>query len=169
MVSTIPLPIIARICGLGADLGLEAISLVSLFFSFSGRRGYAPSILYNFSMEGAWKRLTTYSDFYGPADGREYFAVEVIGSHVQNSWQQAAADFRRHTESNGLLIGDLRLEGHHSLDHAYPIYSGNAAEKATAAIAALRAFGVESFGRQGGFDYQPTARVSTLVAETALT
>ncbi len=168
VVSTIPLPIIARMCGLGTDLGLEAINLVSLFFSFSGRRGYAPSILYNFSAEGAWKRLTTYSDFYGHADGREFFAVEVIGSHVQNSWQQAEADFRRHTASNGLFVGDLRLEGHHSLDHSYPVYSGNAADKAAAVIAALRAFGVESFGRQGGFDYQPTARVSTQVAETAL-
>lgn len=168
-ISTIPLPIISQMCGLGADIGLQSINLVSLFFSFSGRRGYDASILYNFSMDGAWKRLTTYSDFYGLAEGREYFGVEVIGGHVENSWQKAEADFRHHSERNGLFKGDLRLEGHHSLDHSYPVYSRNAADKAAAAIATLRQFGVESFGRQGGFDYQPTARVSTQVAEAALT
>jgi hypothetical protein len=35
-------------------------------------------------------------------------------------------------------------------------------------MAALRAFGVESLGRQGAFDYQPTARDTTLKAEAAL-
>ena len=42
------------------------------------------------------------------------------------------------------------------------------AERAERAVAALSDFGIESFGRQGGFDYQPTARVSTLKAETML-
>jgi len=168
VVSTVPLEVAARLCGLDADTGLETINLVSLFFSFSGRRGYDPSILYNFSPDGAWKRLTTYSDFYGPAEGREYFAVEVIGSHVGDSPERAEADFRDHVRRNGLFDGDLRLEGHHSLPHAYPIYSRNAGERAAAVIGALKRFGVESFGRQGGFDYQPTARVSTQVAEAML-
>ena len=35
-------------------------------------------------------------------------------------------------------------------------------------IAELRAFGVESIGRQGAFEYQPTARDTTLKAEAAL-
>ena len=35
-------------------------------------------------------------------------------------------------------------------------------------MAELREWGVESFGRQGGFQYQPTARVSTKEAEVAL-
>jgi hypothetical protein len=168
VISTVPLPVAARLCGLGDDTGLEAIHLISLFFSFAGDRGFSPSILYNFSPEGAWKRLTVYSDFYGPAEGRAYFAVEVIGGQVGDSAAAAEADFRDHVRRNGLFRGDLRLEGHYSLDHAYPIYSGNAGERAAAIVAALKALGVESFGRQGGFDYQPTARVSTHVAEAAL-
>jgi hypothetical protein len=54
------------------------------------------------------------------------------------------------------------------LSQAYPVYSGGSGERARRAIAALRGFGIESFGRQGGFQYQPTARVSTLEAEAAL-
>ena len=168
VISTVPLPVAARLCGLADDTGLEAIHLISLFFSFEGERGFAPSILYNFSPEGAWKRLTVYSDFYGRAEGREYFAVEVIGGQVGDSAALAEADFRDHVRRNGLFRGDLRLEGHHTLDHAYPIYSRNAGDRAAAVVAALKGLGVESFGRQGGFGYQPTARVSTQVAESAL-
>ena len=80
----------------------------------------------------------------------------------------AAKDFRQHTSENGLFTGDLRLEGSHIVSNAYPIYTDKADERATNAIAALRAFGVESLGRQGAFDYQPTARDTTLKAEAAL-
>jgi hypothetical protein len=62
----------------------------------------------------------------------------------------------------------LQLEGSHTLQTAYPIYVEGAAQRADEAIQSLQHFGVESFGRQGGFDYQPTARVSTLQAEASL-
>jgi hypothetical protein len=144
------------------------MTLISLFFSFSGDRGFAQSILYNFSHTGAWKRLTVYSDFYGKSDGREYFAAEVNAHHVSGSVETAEQDFRAHVAENGLFVGDLRLEGSNIVSNAYPVYTDNADERAADAIAALRALGVESFGRQGGFDYQPTARVTTLKAEAAL-
>jgi len=68
--------------------------------------------------------------------------VEVNADHVSGSVEIAAKDFRQHTSENGLFTGDLRLEGSH--------------------------IGVESLGRQGAFDYQPTARDTTLKAEAAL-
>ena len=80
----------------------------------------------------------------------------------------AERDFRQHLRANGLFDGDLCLEGSHTLPHAYPIYTGGAGERAAAIIAALREWGIESFGRQGAFQYQPTARVSALEAEAAL-
>ena len=54
------------------------------------------------------------------------------------------------------------------LANAYPIYRNGAAARAAALVDSLRQFGVESFGRQGAFNYQPTARVSTHEAEAAL-
>jgi len=168
VVSTIPVDHVLDLCGLPRERALPTVILVSLYFSFAGRRGFADPILYNFSHGGTWKRLTVYSDFYGPADGREYFGVEVVAPDSGPSVDDAEREFRAHVAANGLFGGDLRLEGSHVLANAYPIYTEGAAERAERAIAALRSFGVESLGRQGGFEYQPTARVSTIVAEATL-
>lgn len=167
LVSTIPVDRACELAGM-SRAPLPTVTLISLFFSFTGERGFEQPILYNFDHTGAWKRLTVYSDFYGPHDGREFFAVEVIAGQVRESVEEAEADFRRHVSANRLFAGDLRLEGTHTLHNAYPIYTGGAATRAGESIAALRELGVESFGRQGAFEYQPTARVSTVQAEEAL-
>ena len=168
VVSTVPIGHAARLCGAHVEERLQTVTLITLFFSFAGERGFRQSILYNFSYDGAWKRLTVYSDFYGLAGGREYFAVEVNADNVDGSVAAAEADFRRHAALNGLFRGTLRLEGAHRLTNAYPVYTDNAADKVERALAAVRACGVESIGRQGLFDYQPTARDTTLKAEAAI-
>lgn len=168
IVSTIPIARAQQLCGLAQQERLATVTLISLFYSFAGDRCFAQPVLFNFSHQGAWKRLTMHSDFYGRVHGREYFGVEVNAEHVAGSIEQADADFRHHTAANHIFVGDLRLEGSHVLETAYPIYTQRAAERAEHAIAGLRQFGVESFGRQGGFDYQPTARVSTVQAEASL-
>jgi hypothetical protein len=168
IVSTIPIHMAEKLCGIETARKLDTITLISLYFSFSGERGFSQPIIYNFSHEGAWKRLTVYSDFYGRVEGREYFTAEVIANHIDGSIEQAEIDFRRHAAANGLFKGDLKLEGGHRLENAYPIYSQGAAKRAAEAIRQLKAFGVESLGRQGAFQYQPTARASTVEAEAAL-
>lgn len=169
MVSTIPIWRAQEICGIPRpDKPLESVTLISLFYSFDGERGFPQPILYNFSYDGSWKRLTVYSDFYGPSRGRQYFAVEVLASQTENSAEKADEDFRGHVGRNGLFRGDLRLEGSMTTPEAYPVYTEGADARAAEAIAVLREHGVESFGRQGGFNYQPTARVSTIEAEAAL-
>lgn len=168
IVSTIPIPRLQALCNLPVSQELETITLLALYFSFDGARGFEEEIIYNFSYDGAWKRLTMYSDFYGRAQGREYFGVEVIANHIGHSVDRAEADFRAHVAANGLFSGDLKLEGSQFLENAYPIYRNGADESAAEAVRSLRAFGIESLGRQGGFNYQPTARVSTIEAEAAL-
>lgn len=168
MISTVPINIAHQLCGLSQEKPLKTITLISLYFSFSGDRGFAQSILYNFSYEAAWKRLTIYSDFYGRTDGREYFAVEVVSNDTITSIELAEAEFRTHAAGNNIFTGDLRLEGGQILENAYPIYTHGAPAEAARQIERLKQFGVESFGRHGAFNYQPTARVSTLEAEWAL-
>jgi protoporphyrinogen oxidase len=168
VISTIPLDRATSLCGIASDDELKTITLLSLFFSFSGNRGFEQSVLYNFSHEGSWKRITMYSDFYGAANGREYFTAEVILDQTDGAAGSAEDEFRKHVHANSLFNGDLTLEGSFVLKNAYPIYSKGSGGQAAAAIRALKALGIESFGRQGGFDYQPTARVSTIEAETAL-
>jgi hypothetical protein len=167
VVSTIPLNRVTALCGIQMEQ-LPGVTLLSLFYSFVGERGFNESIVYNFSQHARWKRLTMYSDFYGQVDGRDYFGVEVVADDTVLSTEAAAQEFRDHTAVNNLFRGDLRLEGGHVLTEAYPVYTGASNERAIQAVAELRAFGVESFGRQGAFRYQPTARVSTTEAEAAL-
>lgn len=168
IVSTIPIQRLQTLCRLPVSQQLETITLLALYFSFDGARGFDEEIIYNFSYDGAWKRLTVYSDFYGRAHGREYFGVEVIANPLNKSVDQAESEFRSHVAANGLFRGDLKLEGSQFLENAYPIYRNGADDTAAEAVERLRAFGIDSFGRQGGFNYQPTARVSTLEAEAAL-
>lgn len=167
IISTVPIDRALQLAGISSE-PLPTVTLVSLFYSFSGNRGFDVPILYNFSETGTWKRLTVYSDFYGVHDGREYFGVEVVDTTGTPNAEDAAAAFRKHTEENGLFSGDLRLEGDNTLANAYPIFTQGSGERAQEAIDILRSFGIESFGRQGGFEYQPTARTSTLKAEASL-
>ena len=168
VISTIPIHVAEKLCGLDSGRKLETITLISLYFSFSGERGFSQSIIYNFSHRGAWKRLTMYSDFYGKVDDRDYFTVEVIGDQIGCSIERAENDFRDHVRANGLFEGDLKLAGSDILGEAYQIYSKGAAGHAAQAMQQLQAVGLESLGRQGGFNYQPTARASTVEAEAAL-
>lgn len=168
VISTIPVAHALQMCGLPADEKLQSVELISLFFSFDGERGFPQPVLFNFAYDGAWKRLTMHSDFYGRINGREYFNVEVVLRSLNGSIDAAASDFFRHVAANGLFKGDLRLEGGRVTANAYPLYAIGAVEQADLAIRTLKAFGVESFGRQGGFDYQPTARVSALNSEAML-
>jgi protoporphyrinogen oxidase len=168
LISTIPIPRVQELCGFAQVEPLDTVTLNTLFYSFSGERGFTQSVLYNFSYEGMWKRLTMYSEFYGDVGGREYFGVEITGGSAGSTAEEADRDFRQHTAANGLLRGELKLEGSHTLASSYPVYSKGAGQRAQRALAELRTFGIESFGRQGGFDYQPTARVSTIMAEDSL-
>jgi hypothetical protein len=174
LVSTIPLARILALCSLRQSGPLPMIELISLFFSFSGRRGFAANVLYNFSRTGRWKRLTMFSDHYGAVEGREYFAVEVNAweamlSTNQDPVRSARDDFLADIARKGLFDGDLRFEGSHRLPNAYPTYPAGAMGTAGRAISDLRELGVESLGRQGGFDYLPTAHEVTTVVEAALT
>jgi protoporphyrinogen oxidase len=169
LISTIPVDRAYKLCGLGAPDPLPFSRLISLFFSFAGDRGFRSSILYNFSERGDWKRLTMFSDFFGPAAGREYFGVEVTSTEKGPALAaKAAASFQADVEDKGLFTGLLTFVGSHELEHAYPIYTHGASERANHMIGALRAFGVESMGRQGGFDYLPTARQVTITIEAAM-
>ncbi len=168
IVSTIPLSRTLPLCGLPTPDQLRAASLLTLFISTSGDRGFAANVLFNFSEEGQWKRLTMHSDFYGKVHGREYFSVECIMNGTGDAPAARFGEFKMLVRKAGLFPGDLRLEGHRITDNAYPVYRQGATAAAEAAIAQLRRIGILSFGRQGGFDYQPTSVISTIEAKRQL-
>jgi protoporphyrinogen oxidase len=163
--STVPLTTALRYCGLDVPSELKTASLVSLFYSFRGRRGFDGNSLYNFHESGLWKRLTVHSDFYGAVGGRAYFSLEMTVTGEPLPIERYDEDFRMDAVRKGLFNGDLVLEGNNVLHHAYPVYLKGATAAADRAVADLVRFGVRSYGRQGGFDYQPTGDVSASVAE----
>lgn len=169
IVSTIPLDRAGQLCGATGGEQLPYSRLITLFFSFAGDRGFASTILYNFSLRGAWKRITMFSEFFGRSDGREYFGVEVVATEYgAPTAEEAAAAFQADVQRQGIFKGELAFEGAHVLDHAYPVYVHGAIAQADQMMAALKALGVETMGRQGAFDYLPTARQVTLAVEKAM-
>jgi protoporphyrinogen oxidase len=168
LIATIPLTRTLNLCGRPAPAKIKATALMTLFISFSGSRGFKQNVLYNFSQNGRWKRLTMHSDFYGEVEGRSYFSLECVLQSAADSADAFFEDFVKTVHQSQLFIGDLKLEGHRLTESAYPVYTMGATKAATAAIKELADLGIESFGRQGGFDYQPIAAVSTKTAEKAL-
>ena len=168
LVSTIPLQQLPSLCGMDDSPKLSSVELASLFFSFEGKRGFKYSVLHNFSSAGRWKRLTMFSDFYGTVENREYFGVEVNLPKSDSGIDQLAQDFITNVRDRGLFDGDCRLEGFMTTANAYPVYTGGATEEARRILQKIHGYGIESVGRQGGFDYLPSAANTTAVVEAAL-
>lgn len=168
LISTMPIDKVTALCGLPVEHDLNYVALTSLFYSHRGDRGFPQNILYNFTPEGRWKRLTMHSDFYGLAQDRAYFSLEVVTQSTEPDYEAADRDFRDHVRKHGLFSGDLSLEGARLTKNLYPVYLMGSTDASAAAIKQLNDFGILSFGKQGGFDYQPTTWVSAAVAEKAL-
>lgn len=163
--STIPLSRMLELTGLPRNDLIRTKDMRTLFLSFEGNRGFAANVLYNFAREGLWKRLTMHSDFYGKVQGREYFSVEVTLPAGDIPAEELLADFRAVTGRAGLFAGKLRLEGSALTENAYPVYLEGASAAADLEIDRLKDMGILSYGRQGGFDYQPIAVISARKAE----
>jgi protoporphyrinogen oxidase len=167
MVNSAPLPIVYRWLGWRDSADVTSNRLTTLCCSFVGARGFREIVLYNFDRRGTWKRLTMHSDYYGSNAGREYFGVEVTELESHRPVEELFDDFRRHVCPLGLFDGDLRLEGHLALDHAYPLYRLGAEAARETAIKRLAEVGIESVGRQGRFDYLPTSRLAVELVRDA--
>ncbi len=166
VISSLPLTVTAEACGIAAGKGIESLPLLSLYVSYAGDLGFPSEVLYNFSDVGSWKRLTVHSRIYGEVDGKHYLSVETplaLGPSDPAAEFAAFQDFMR---SHGLMQGDAELVGHDVTDFAYPTYAHGSIDASEALIERIEKTGVEMLGRQGRFDYIPTAsRATQLVAE----
>ncbi len=173
VVSTVPLAVAAALAGIDATGFPRSNPLLTLCCRFQGERGFNGEVLYNFHREGAWKRLTMHSDFYGRVDGWEYLAVEVtltgegIGERAEDG-QAPFAEFRDMVQGLGLFRGELELVGARVTPFAYPVYDAAAEEARAAALAKLNAAGIETVGRQGSFEYIPVASEAIALARAHL-
>ena len=109
-----------------------------------------------------------HSAYYGPVDGRSYFAVECTHLAENVSVGSLFDDFACHVRKLRLFDGDLRLEGSMKLAHAYPVYRHGFEEALHPLIHELNSRGIEPIGRQGRFDYIPTSAMAIDLVREAL-
>jgi protoporphyrinogen oxidase len=167
VVSTLPVNTILPLIGARTEDALLSSNLLTLFVSFSGARGFAAPILYNFDSAGYWKRLTMHSDAYGRVNAREYFSLEFpFTATGPPKCEDAFRHFRDHVQRSGIFAGDLALEGSELTRNAYPVYTLGSDEVLRRAMRTIEDFGIGTIGRQGRFDYLPTVgRVMTQVEQ----
>lgn len=168
LVNTMPLNIVCDFAGMADDTKVESSALVTLCYRFRGERGFSAVVLYNFHESGAWKRLTMLSDYYGAEDGWEYFGVEVTSRDNGVTAEALDNDFRSSVQSHAILVGDMELLGSFRTEFAYPVYDRMAADRKAKMMNYLGAIGVESIGRQGDFDYIPSATEAVMAARNSL-
>ncbi|WP_444459963.1 FAD-dependent oxidoreductase [Rhodobacter capsulatus] len=142
----------------GTESGFESLSLMTLFVSAGRFAPGAGNLLFNFHGAGRWKRATFYSRIYpDPAIPREYLSVEATllpGEAL--SPETVFAEFAAQCLRLG-LAEDLRLEGAVTTPQAYPLYRPGQLARRAAVLERLVQAGVLPVGRQGRFEYLPTA------------
>jgi hypothetical protein len=157
-----------------APSGLKSLDLMTLFVSAGAVDEKAGNVLFNFHRDGRWKRITLYSRIYPELmQQREFFSAEVT---LPVGWtpdpEAAFDDLKAHLEGLG-MASDLRLEGHEIVDGAYPLYTPRYDDGLQKTLARIGGAGVVLVGRQGRFEYLPTAngtirRVAEELAQAGL-
>ncbi len=170
VVSTIPIPVIAKLVGLPIRQRFDTVSLRTLFYTFDGDPGFDAAVLSNFSHSGRWKRMIDFSDPYGRSGDLHRISVEIpmSGRAGQMDIQAEHADFVASAQSLGLLVsGEIRLLGHHLTPHAYPIYRSGEIADIERDKQTLSDWGILLCGRQGAFDYTSSAAAAASGIEMA--
>jgi len=160
VVSTIPIPAIAKLVGLPIRQRFDTVSLRTLFYTFDGDPGFDAAVLSNFSHSGRWKRMIDFSDPYGRSGDVHRISVEIPISELAEQMDVGVehADFVASAHSLGLLVnGELRLMGHYLTPHAYPIYRSSGIADIERDKQAILDWGILLCGRQGAFDYTSSA------------
>jgi len=154
IISTIPIAATSGYIGMRLEHDLEYMSLVSLFYRFRGELGYDSPYLYNFTTSGDWKRIATFSRYYGTDGGDHYFAVEcTVREKSAYSIEERRDGFERHIGAYQLFDGELRYQGGAVTPNAYPFFRRGDTEKIGRTRQRLADFGIETVGRQGSFVY----------------
>lgn len=154
VVSTIPVPVLARYMGMQTDVRFECVRLVSLFYRFRGDPGFEGCVLFNFTETSHWKRITLFSRYYGKADGADYFTVEcVLREDDPQGEDFVREDFESHARGLGLFRGDLDFQGAVTTPNAYPVFRAADSSGIEKTKRRIQALGIELLGRHGAFEY----------------
>jgi len=152
IVSTIPIPVMLRLIGEKMDARIDNMGLYSLFYR--GIPCHKWTTMFNLSLSGAWKRMINFSNFYKENASGNYIAVEVTTKDIiGQSLQLMRTDFERHVALACLFQEPPEYLGGVITERAYPVFRTDDNSRIKQERNKLSAFGIESVGRQGDFEY----------------
>lgn len=154
VISTIPVPAMARLAGIPMRHELEYVKMVSLFYRSHGAAVADATVLHNFTPTGAWKRITFFSQYYGRCNGDHYFTAEIpVSERDDEDPDRHRTAFESHTRRLGIFPSAPRLQGYLVTRHAYPVYRRDSLDLIQEEKEKLTRWGLLLSGRQGEFDY----------------
>jgi len=145
------------------------MTVTTLSLSYAGNRSIPQSILYNFL---PCRPLEALGDVLGFLRGGP-----VVGSTSRRVMPiLLPARLKRQRKTSGGIPWRAAVRWRPEIGRtpkrlerlSYPVYAEETEEQAATIIAVLRKLAIESFGRQGGFDCQPTVRDPAPKAEAAV-
>ncbi|MBK8047792.1 MAG: FAD-dependent oxidoreductase [Anaerolineales bacterium] len=149
--STAPIPVALRLIGQQPEVALDTMNLLSLFCVADMQ--HQANVIYNYMPDGLWNRITVFSRYYGKVNGRDYLAVEIT---TKDTSEPAIARYRQDFIDHVTRVGvarNVECVGTFVTPSAYPIYRHGHSEQVAHEKARLAAFGIETLGRQGNFEY----------------
>ena len=168
VVSTIPIPVVSQLIGQPLKRDFDSIDLLTLFYRFNGDMKHQYNVLHNFTLDGAWKKITTFSQYYGKHEGDDYFSVEItLDPDAKANVVQLQKQFEAHVQSLGLYAGEFKLQGSLITKNAYPVYLRENVDEVLRVKDYLRTWGLRLAGRQGEFDYLNSSDASANAVKIA--
>jgi protoporphyrinogen oxidase len=169
IVSTVPMDVTASLFGVDLHFSPPSMQLASLFYRLHGDPGFDGAVLYNYSRDGAWKRVTLFSSHYGTMDGDHWFTVECTAPESERvDLDQRRRAFEAHVARWPVLRGALSYQGGCVTPRAYPVYRASQESALARARQQLEAAtGVTLTGRQGRFDYLGSSDVAARSRQVA--
>lgn len=167
VISTIPMEDTARLLRLPDVKAPRSLDLLTLYARAPERLRTDRDVLFNFTAEGRWKRMTLHSRFY-PSGAGDHMSIEITSrdgaaERPEEHLRTASAQLRE----AGLIDGELVMLGHQVTGNAYPLHTQGVTAAAEALRARIIACGVELAGRQGNFDYIPSADLAVRLVRAA--
>ena len=169
VISTVPMDVLASLFGIDLHFSPPSMQLASLFYRFRGAPGFDGGVLYNYSRDGAWKRLTLFSSHYGTLDGDHWFTVECTAPESERvDLEERRRAFESHVARWPVLRGALDYQDGCVTPRAYPVYRASQEPALARARRQLEAAtGVTLTGRQGRFDYLSSSDVAARSEQVA--
>lgn len=166
VVSTIPVPVVLRLLGEPCRARFEHMNLASFFYR--GKMRSQANVLYNFTFEGLWKRITVFSRIYDAPEGEDFLTVEVTSADVSPKRIEALAqDFEEHAGRLSLFESAPRRIGYAVTERAYPMCRRGHMGDLDREKQKLRDLGVHIVGRQGDHAYFSSHNVALAARATA--